>query len=188
MRLITRTDIAKYKQISKTADNTAVNLLNQFIDDAQFADLQPLMGSEFYNDFIRNYENVVYQALLNGGDYEYNGITYTNQGLIPVLVHYAHSRYVLYGSQIDTPFSYIEKLNNDGSSRQVSTDGKKNTSKMSEQLAFNYWESVKLFLDRNSTDYPLWVGNCNVRGGGFRISKIGGSSHRSYDPYLKRYI
>jgi len=174
MRLITRTDIAKYKQISKTADTTAINTLNQFIDDAQFADLQPLMGSDFYNDMIRNYDNVVYQSLINGGDYEYNGTTYTNYGLKAVIVHYAHGRYVLNGSQIDTPFSYIEKLNSDGTSKQVSTESKKNTSKMSQQLAFNYWENVKAFLDRNETDYPLWTSNCNVRrSGGFRISKIG---------------
>lgn len=170
MRLITRTDIAKYKQIAKTTNETSLNVLNQFIDDAHFVDLRPLLGDEFYNDLMRNYTSVAYQTLLKGGDYVYGGTTYTNYGLIPVLVHYAHSRYVLYGSQIDTPFSFVEKTNDN--SQIVSLNSKKSTAKNSEQIAFNYWENVKLFLDRNSTTYPLFKSDCNYRKNSFRISKI----------------
>lgn len=170
--LINRNDIADYKQISKTADATSINVLNQFILDAQFSDLQSLMGGDFYNDLIRNYTDANYVTLLNGGDYTYSGTTYTNHGLKAVIVHYAYSRYVLFGSQIDTPFSLVEKLNGNDS-KQVSTDAKKTTAKMAEQLAFNYWENVQLFLERNSNDYPLYKSECVNRKKTFRFSKIG---------------
>jgi hypothetical protein len=127
---------------------------------------------EFYNDLMRNYTDSKYQSLLNGGTYTYNSTTYTNVGLKAVLVHYTYARYVLFGSQTDTPFSLVEKLN-EGQSQQVSLSAKKTMSKMNENIAFNYWENVNDFLNRNSIDYPLWVSNCNVRSGGFRISKIG---------------
>ena len=167
--LITRDDISIYRQISSTPYD---NVLNQNILDAQFLDIQSLMGSDFYNDLIRNYNDAKYTTLLDGGTYEYQGITYTNVGLKVVLVHYAYARYVLFGSQTDTPFGYVEKLNEQ--SERVSLESKKTMSKMNQQVAFNYWENVRLFLDRNSTDYPLWNdGNCRIKRGGFKISKIG---------------
>lgn len=167
--LITRNDIAEYRQITENVHATKV--INQHIVDAEFMDLQKLLGSELYNDLKCNYTSTEYATLLNGGTYTYLGTTYTNVGLKVVLVHYAYGRYILQGSQTDTPFGYVEKLND--TSQQVSLEGKKTMSKMNQQIAFNYWENVKQFLDRNSTDYPLWDSNCMKRSGGFRISKIG---------------
>jgi len=109
--------------------------------------------------------------LLNGGTYTYQSVTYTNVGLKAVIVHYAYGRYVLQGGQKDTPFGYVNKLND--KSQEVSLSAKKTMSKMNQQMAFTYWENVRSFLDRNTTDYPLWVNNCGARKGGFRISKIG---------------
>ena len=109
--------------------------------------------------------------MLNGGTYTYQSVTYTNVGLKAVIVHYTYGRYVLQGSETDTPFGRVQKLTND--SQEVSLAAKKTMSKMNQQMAFTYWENVKDFLDRNTNDYPLWENNCGVRRGGFRISKIG---------------
>jgi len=165
--LINRTDIAQYRQISDTVYD---NVLNQHIFDAQFSDLQKLMGIDFYNDLIRNWQDAKYTELLDGGTYTYNNTTYTNVGLKVVLTHYAYSRYVLFGSQTDTPFGYVEKLNND--SQAVSIEAKKTIAKMNQQVAFNYWENVNLFLERNSTTYPLYKSGCVTQNRNFRISKI----------------
>ena len=71
----------------------------------------------------------------------------------------------------------VEKLNPD--SQLASASDKKSLSKASKDIAFNYWENVKDFLDRNSKDYPLWESSCAVSNkSGFKISKIGGSSRR----------
>lgn len=166
--LINRTDIAEFRQISDTVYD---DVLNQHIVDAQFSDLQNLMGINFYNDLIRNYTDANYVTLLDGGTYTYQGITYTNVGLKAVLVHYAYGRYIQFGSQTDTPFGYVDKLNQ--TSQPVSNDAKKTMAKMNQQVAFNYWENVNLFLERNAEDYPLYESGCVTQNRSFRISKIG---------------
>lgn len=168
IQLITRSDIAVFTQISDTVYDS---VLNQHINLAQFVDVQKLMGVDFYNDLIRNSTDANYISLLDGGDYTYQGITYTNEGLKSVIVHYTYGRYLLLGSQTDTPFGYVEKLTND--SQPVDITQKKTTSKMYQTTAFNYWENVKLFLDRNADDYPLWKNSCVTQRGTFRVSKIG---------------
>ena len=167
--LINRADIATYRQISETVYD---NVLDQHILDAQFVDVQKLLGSDFYNDLVRNNTDTVYQTLLNGGDYTHQGTTYTNVGLKAVLVHYSYARYVLFGSQIDTPFSYVEKLND--ASEKVDLAAKKTTYKNMQNIAYNYWENVELFLDRSaSANYPLWRSGCYPTKNVFRISRIG---------------
>ena len=168
--LIDRTDIAKYRQISSTVYD---DVLNMHITDAQFVDVQGLMGSDFYNDLVLNPTTTANIALLDGGSYVDQGITYTNHGLKAVISHYAYSRYVMFGSAIDTPFSLVEKLNPD--SRPVEQGTKKSIHKSNQQTAFIYWENVRQFLDRNQDDYPLWKNNCQKHNGSFRISKIDGS-------------
>ena len=166
--LISRDDIALYRQI--TDSTHALKRINQHINDAQFMDLQRLLGADFYNDLERNITATNYVTLLDGGTYTYNNTTYTNVGLKVVLAHYAYSRYVLNGSQVDTAFGYVQKSNDN--SVPVTLEAKKNMSKMNEQVAFNYWENVKLFLDRNTTAYPLWKELCKPIST-FKFSKIG---------------
>lgn len=166
--LINKLDIAQYKQIS---DNVPDKVYKPYINDAQFHDLQKLLGGNFYNDLIRNYTDAKYSKLLNGGDYEYSGTTYTNVGLKSVLVHFAYARYILLGSNIDTPFGFVTKTNDNSSAVDYST--KKIIHKENQNLAFNYWENVLNFLIRNSTDYPLFKNGCVQGKRGFRISKIG---------------
>ena len=172
--LINRADIAVYRQIS---DSVYDDVLNEHITEAQFTDVQELMGSDFYNDLVLNPTTTANLALLNKGSYVYQGTTYTNHGLKSVIAHYADARYKMFGSAVDTPFSLVEKLNPD--SRPVSEGSKKTKYKSNQQTAFVYWNNVRQFLDRNQDDYPLWKNNCQVKSGGFRISKIGGSTRGS---------
>lgn len=167
--LIDRTDIAVYRQISSTVYD---DVLNMHITDAQFVDVQELLGADFYNDLIMNPTTVANLALLNKASYIHEGTTYLNYGLKSVISHYSYARYVMFGSAIDTPFSLVEKLNPD--SRPVSDNSKKTMYKSNQQTAFTYWSNVRQFLDRNSDDYPLWRKECvTPRRSGFRISKIG---------------
>jgi len=166
--LITRTDIALYKQISKTVYD---DVLNPFISDAQFTDVQPLMGADFYFDMIANSGDANYQALLKAGTYSYQGETYTTVGLEAVIAHFAYARYIMFGSQVDTPFGFQEKTNEN--SNNVSVSGKKTIYKMNQQMAQGYWENVELFLIRKADDYPKWNNSCFNKSGTFRISKIG---------------
>jgi hypothetical protein len=168
MALINRTDIQVFRQISNSVYD---DVLNQHILDAQFVDLQDLMGMDFYNDLIRNSASVENTSLLDGGTYTYNGITYTNVGLKAVLSHYAYARYIMFGSQTDTPFGFVEKSTQE--SNAVSEGGKKTMFKMNQQTAYKYWENVVAFLNRKAVDYPLWKNGCIQTKSTFRISKIG---------------
>jgi len=165
--LITREDIANYKQISKS---TFDDVLNQHIKEAQFEDLRPLLGDRLYNDIIENTSN--YDDLLNGGVYtDDNNITRTNQGLKAVLVYYTDARYKMFGSITDTPFSLVEKLNGN-ESKPVDYNVKKSLYTMNRQMAYNLWLTVDTYL--RATKNALYIGYCsnsNQRKS-FKIRKI----------------
>lgn len=167
IKLITRTDIREYKQVSNTLHD---DVLNPCIIDAQFIDIQKLLGVELYEDLIANSTDVKYTALLDGGSYTYSGNTYNNVGLKAVIAHYAYARYILFGSNIDTPFSFVGKTN--GDSEKVDEKEKLRVYKLSQQMAFNYFENVARFLNRDSTNYPLWNGECGNLQQKFKINKI----------------
>lgn len=171
MQLINRDDFKNnYRKITESNYNNGT--LEQHIQDAQLVDLQILMGSDFFNDMMRNSTDANYVELLNGGDYSYGGNTYTNYGLKSVLVRYAYARYIVAGSQTDTPFGYVEKNATD--STRVDLDRKKSMAKSNEQAAFINWGNVRDFLNRNSANYPLWKSDCkSYKRGNFKITKIG---------------
>lgn len=166
LQLITRSDIAQYKQISKTPHD---DKLKEMILDAQLIDLQPLLGEKLFNKIIASPEE--YTELLDGGSYEVDGTTYTNNGLKMVLAYLAYARYMMFSSIIDTPFSVVEKLNDN--SRPVEQSNKKTIYTMNRDSAFHLWESVKNYLIRTkNTDFNQ---HCRPQrqSSGFRIKKLG---------------
>lgn len=163
--LITRSDIAQYKQISKTPYDEK---LNEQILDAQIIDLQPLLGERLYNKIVSAPEN--YTELLNGGPYSYNDESFNCYGLKMILSYYAYARYVMFGSAIDTPFSFNEKLNDN--SRPVETNQKKSIYILNRESASQIWENIKNYLIRtNNPDFN----HCHtpIRPGGMKFTKIG---------------
>lgn len=163
--LITRNDIAQYKQISKTAYD---DKLNEQIKDAQLLDIQPLIGERLYNKIMDSPED--YAELLSGGQYNYNGTAYTNYGLKMVLAYYAYSRYIMFGFAIDTPTGFREKTNDN--SIPIENASKKTLYTLNREAAAQVWENVKNYLTRtNNPDFNY----CHTapRTGGMRITKIG---------------
>ena len=161
--LITRSDIARYKQISKTPYD---DKLHEQILDAQLLDLQPLIGESFFNKILSAPED--YADLLEGCIYEHDGISYTNYGLSMVLTYFAYARYMMFSSAIDTPFSVVEKLNDN--SRPVEASAKKTVYTLNREAAVQVWENVKNYLTR--TTHPDYK-TCKTKQGGFRFKKIG---------------
>jgi hypothetical protein len=145
-KLINRTDIALYKQISQTVYD---DVLNSIIIESQIQDLAPLVGERLFNDLLNNKAN--YDDLLNGGTYEYREVTYSNYGLKAVLSYYAYARYQMFGGVIDTPFSQIEKLEG-AESRPTSDKTKKDLYQMNRDSAFNVWKSVENYLIRTNNE------------------------------------
>lgn len=162
--LITRNDISRYRQVSKTPNDAK---LNETILDAQMLDLQPLIGERLYNKILVAPD--AYSALIEGGVYEVDGIGYTNYGLKMVLAYFAHARYMMFSGVIDTPFSVVEKLNPD--SRPVDAASKKTIYSLNRDAAFQIWENVKRFLVR--TDHPDFVVSGTQSSCGMKFKKIG---------------
>jgi hypothetical protein len=161
--LITRSDIARYKQISKTPYD---DKLHEQILDAQLLDLQPLIGESFFNKILSAPED--YSDVLEGCVYEHDGISYTNYGLSMVLTYFAYARYMMFSGAIDTPFSVVEKLNDN--SRPVEASTKKTLYTLNREAAAQVWENVKNYLIRTAhPDYKT----CRTKQGGFRFKKIG---------------
>jgi len=162
--LITRSDIARYKQLAKTPHD---DKLNEQIMDAQLLDLQPLIGESLFNKILAAPEG--YAELLDGGVYEHDSISYTNYGLKMVLAYYAYARYIMFGSAIDTPFSVVEKLNDN--SRPADAASKKTMYTLNRESAQQLWGNVKNYLIRTGeADYT----GCYTRltAGRFQLKKI----------------
>lgn len=164
-KLITRTEIQQYKQISKSIFD---DKLNELILDTQFNDLQPLIGERLFNEILNNPTS--YTDLLNGGTYEYGGITYQNYGLKAVLAYYIYARYAMFGDLIDNPFGITSKLNVN-ESKPIDYAFKKNLYQTNRESAYNVWLNVERFLIR--TNEHLYRCNLGQAKGTIRISKIG---------------
>lgn len=168
MALITKSDIALHREISRGVKDDKIN---PFIEDAEFQDLRPLLGDKFYSDLVDNSGETNYANLLNEFEYTYDGVTYKNPGLKKVLSIYAYSRYILFGSFTDTAFGFVQKSNQD--STPVGDSQKRNIYTQERNTAFNYWREVEKYLSRKKEDYPLWnSGSCAPKRGRLRISKI----------------
>ena len=161
--LITRNDIAKYRQITKSPNDAK---LNEMILDAQILDLQPLIGETLYNKLQASPEN--YQDLLDGNIYEADGISYTNHGLKMVIVYFAYARHIMFSSVTDTAYSVVEKLNDN--SRPVDLSSKKTIYSLNREAAFQIWENVQHYLIR--TKHPDFMHSKKTSAKGLRFKKI----------------
>lgn len=161
--LITRNEIAKYRQISKSPNDAK---LNEMILDAQMLDLQPLIGESLYNKILSSPED--YNDLLEGGSYEADGIDYTNYGLKMVLAYFAYARHIMFSSVTDTAYSVVEKLNDN--SRPADVSSKKTIYSLNREAAFQLWENVQHYLIR--TKHPDFIHCKKTTATGLRFKKI----------------
>ena len=165
--LIDKTEIIKYRQISKSVRDDKIN---PHIEDAEFLDLKTLLGELLYNDIVANPTEVNNIKLLDPLTYTYEDYNYQHLGLKRVLCIFSYSRYVLFGSYTDTGFGFVEKSTQD--SVAVGDTHKRNVYKKEQDTAYKYWNEIRKYLDRNIEIYPLWNVDCESRGKGIRISKI----------------
>lgn len=160
--------IAKVQQFKQVSNSINVAKFNETVLQCQMTELYPLLGEELYFDLMNDIAS--YTDLLEGGTYDYQGITYTNVGLEAVISHYWYAYHSFYGDQIDTAFGLREKLNNDVS-KQVDTSMKKTMFELNCRYAYNLWLNVERYLIR--TNNPLFRCSAKPKLRNFRISKIG---------------
>lgn len=150
MSLITKTDIASKRPISKSVADAKID---PFIEDSHLLDLLPLLGERFYFAIVEAPES--YVDLLNEKEYQYDGHTLKSPGIKRVLIDFAFARYMMHGSVTDTPFGMVQKESQDSS--VVGRTDKKESYKLHQQTAMQYWGQVENYLNRNFNLYPLWM-------------------------------
>ena len=169
-KLITKSDVKQYKQISETAFS---DVFDAIVLETQIQDIAPLLGEGLFNDLMLNTDN--YDDLLNGGAYTHSGMTYQNYGLKAVVCYYFYARYQMFGNVVDTPFSLVEKLDNEGKSQQVSQRTKDALYQLNRDSAFTIWKSVENYLIRTNNTLFNSLDLCKNRienKSSFKISKI----------------
>lgn len=157
--IITLNDVKKTRDISGSIKDTR---FNNFIRDAELADLRPLLGEVLYQDLVTNPTVTArgsYPDLLDGSIYTYSDYTYTHPGIKDVLVDLAYARYRFFGSDIDTPFGTVVKQSQNSQPTGISRD--REIYSAIRKVAFSKWELVKDFLNRMSSEqvgtrYEYW--------------------------------
>ena len=95
VKIITSTDIAEFWPITSNIDSDKINAA---ILRAQQTDLEPILGSYLYYEFIEDYDTVntfntpIYQSLFDGGSYTYNNQTIYYRGVRQLLAVYSWIR------------------------------------------------------------------------------------------------
>lgn len=178
--LISIEDIQVYKEISNNTDVT--KKVDTYIIEAQEFDLRRVMGDELYLDFIDKRENgwaekEEYKTLFDGGNYTYQGRTFSFAGLKAVLVYYAYARIIPNLNDQVTAFGLVNKTNEFSSRSEDKIIQRKVAQAISG--AEVYQRQMIDYLNRNKSSFPLWKGTCTeTKTGSFRITAIGGNSKR----------
>lgn len=152
MPLITLSELRAVKPVS--GNPISDSRYTAIIEDCEFKEIRPLLGSRFYQDLVRNAADANYVALLEGGEYLYDNFTYTNPGLTRVIIEFAYAHILFFGSEVNTPFGLVAKQYQDG--QMATRDRTKELYTAHRQIANEYWLEVKAFLDRNYEDYEFW--------------------------------
>lgn len=183
IQLINYSHIQAYKDLSSDIDS---EIIDSPIKEAQDFDLRPFLGDQLYFDLIADQEakaNATEEApytekygdLLRGSTYTYNGVSYTHEGLIPILCYFAYSRYVLGSGAHSTRYGIVQKKTDYSDPATEKTLAR--LSGQSESAAIVFQQRVRNFLNRKSSDFPLWIiCQTNPRKGKITLTSIGGNS------------
>lgn len=163
--LVTKSDLDLYKLVADSVKNSTV--WDQFVVEAQSFDVKYWLGDALLSELLEQTAaspqeiSTANTTLLNGGSYTYNSKTYVFSGLKAVIIYYAFARFTSWqpynftqaGITVkDTDFSTPAS---DKAVQRISTEVKLTADSMREE--------VELFLQRNSTTYPLYSCGNNVK-------------------------
>jgi hypothetical protein len=172
--LIGLSDIEDFKGISSNVNS--FKDLQPSILEAQEFDLKKIMGESFYLDLMDDFEAVPsltkYGDLFNGVQYTYNGNKYEHAGIRAVLAYHSYARYVPDAQTQSTASGFVKKTNQ--YSEHVSDKSITRKAQQARSGAQAHWDDVRRYLERKSTDYPLF--KCGKSGrykSGIKIKRIG---------------
>jgi hypothetical protein len=149
--LLTPIEIKSFKDLGKTINE---DKMKPIINQAQDVDLRGFLGTVFYFDVMANLENEIYQALISGTTFEYQGVTYRQQGLKALLADLFMSRFYDQLNVNVTPFGATNKLSQN--SQPTDKASLNDASQGEREMAAQKWEDIKTYLNLNSSQFPKY--------------------------------
>lgn len=160
-------DKAKVSQILQVAIGYNSDEFDVFIGEAQDFDFKPLVCEDFYYELIQRKEEAAWKKLIDGGNYDHNGITKSFRGLADVLSYFTYARFILKCNYVSTSHGFTIKKS--PHSEPMSLEEKRNMYYKYKKDANVILEDAKVFIERNISDYKSW-NSCLQGCGGSRNS------------------
>lgn len=131
---------AKYAQLTTEIENN---------------ELLKMLGVAMVQDLIANPTTTANAALLAGSSFtNYRGETISHKGLKFVIAYLNFSKYLGESYVADTYTGFVSKNRPD--STILSEGAIRRMQETERAIALTAWDTVKEFLNTNSTDYPYW--------------------------------
>lgn len=151
------------------------DILERCIEQAEDFDIKSFLGNSFFTAIDKN--KASYSLLLSGGEYTYNGVTYSFKGLQYAIAWFAFARWTRVSNSQPTAFGTVVK--NADSSDPVTERELATKAKEYKSCGLNYLMECKNFLELHKTDtlyyeyYLLGTFNETDRKPNFQIDVIG---------------
>lgn len=149
--LITKDIAASKLQIAIGYDSKE---FETFINEAQEFDFKPLVPEDFYFDLLSKKDEETWKTLIDGGNYTYEGRTYSFQGIATVLSYFSYARFVMSSGAVSTSHGIVIKTT--PNSTPLTLEERKNFYYKKREEANLMMIDVVKFIDRNIADYPSW--------------------------------
>ena len=150
--IITKSDFAGIIDISSNIRDAR---FDTYVAEAERLDLRPLMGNAFYYDFVTNITDAKYVTLKNGTNYtNTNNEVVDFKGIKHVIVYFTRFRQLNNDDIFSTPSGPVVKQLEH--SEHISERTKARLIAQAKSAAISYWREVEIYLNENSSTYPLF--------------------------------
>jgi len=157
-KMVQRDDVAVYYNLSSQMQKDE---FDTYVIAAQTVDLPFYLGEVLTYELLNNYrDSGDYQTLFNGTTYEYEtGKTRYFHGVKPLLIYYIIQR-IIDNSFLKSTGSGIvkKKVHN---SDQIEQKERERIHAEIRSRIFTYYNSLMMYLEKNSTTFPNWIGKQN---------------------------
>lgn len=152
-RLINKAIVSSLLQVAIGIEEVE---FNKYIDEAQQFDFKAIVKEEFYFELLSKKDETPWNKLIDGGTYEYNGITIEFKGFADVLAYFTYARFFLSSPAVSTSHGIVQKTN--PHSEPVPLEERRNVYYKKREEANTLMADVVKFIERNISDYPSWNG------------------------------
>jgi hypothetical protein len=152
-RLINKAIVSSLLQVAIGIEEVE---FNKYIDEAQQFDFKAIVKEEFYFELLSKKDETAWKKLIDGGTYEYNGISIEFKGFADVLAYFTYARFFLSSPAVSTSHGIVQKTN--PHSEPVPLEERRNVYYKKREEANTLMADVVKFIERNISDYPSWNG------------------------------